>query len=50
MAIIRRQMAAVRKFVAQFSPSIEQTFREMPRYGGWELLDPFVATGGEHEV
>ena len=49
MAIIRRQMAAVRKFVAQFSPSIEQTFREMSRYGGWELLDPFVATGGEHE-
>ena len=50
MAIIRRQMAALRKLVGSFSSSFEQTAATFPKYGGWELLDPFVSTGGPHEA
>ena len=42
MTILRRQMDAVRKLVAQMGSDI-------PEHEGWHLLEHFVVVGGEHE-
>ena len=49
MAIIRRQMSALRQLVQRFGASAEAAAASLPRFGGWELLEPFVKTGAEHE-
>ena len=49
MAIIRRQMNALRQLVQRHGESAGAISAAFPRFGGWELLDPFIRTGAEHE-
>jgi hypothetical protein len=49
IAILRRQMAAVRELVTRQAPTVADFLATFPTYGGWEHLEVFKPTGGEHE-